>query len=148
MNKHLSLIILILAIIFIPSCLSALQKACLDSLPVLTQGQAYGTDAIAAIDQAEAAAANMPLPADVKAALETALDDARRGVEVGEIAVSAAIQICTAKDSVAMYQDFISAWGKIESILAGNDAAKLKLAKKPLYVPAIVRLARTAAPQK
>ena len=143
MKPILTLVCLVLAFTFLPGCLSSLQKACLDAMPVLTQGETYGTDAIVAIDQAEKVAESLPLPADVRTALDAAFNDARRGVAIGEIAINAAIQICTAKDPVTAFQDLISAWNKIESILNGNDAAKLRLAKAPIYVPAIVRFARS-----
>jgi hypothetical protein len=141
----MKLAVLAFCVVVLPGCLSTLQKACIDVMPTLTAAQTYGPDAIAAIDQAVATVSSLPLAADVKAALDAAVGDARTGVEIGEAGVSAAIGLCQAKDAAEAYAVLIAAWTRIEAIIAGNDAAKLKLAQRPLYVPAVVRLARMHA---
>lgn len=142
MNRHLTLVCLVLTIVFLPSCASWFRTACDVAMPSLVAGQSYGTDATNAISQAETYAAQLPLTADLRAALLDAIDAARRGVEVGEIAIASAIQTCTATDPATAFKDLIVAWTVIENILAIGPTSSLKVSRRPLYVPAVVRYAR------
>ena len=124
---------------------AGLQSACEKAMPVLIQGQSYGTDALSAISQAEAYASQIPLSADVKSQIGDAIDEARRGVNVGVIALAAGAGACSATDPATAFKELIAAWTKIESLLGTNVvSSNLKVTRRPLYVPAIVRSTRPA----
>lgn len=124
---------------------STFQAACDKAMPVLIQGQSYGTDALSAIGQAENYASQIPLSADVKSQLADAIDEARRGVNVGVIALAAGAQACSATDPATAFKDLIAAWTRIEGILGTNVvSSNLKVTRRTLYVPAIVRQSRPA----
>lgn len=145
MNHHISFVFIVLAIVsLVTGCGSGLRDVCDQATPVILEGHSYGIDATNAISQAEAYASQLPLPAEIKSQLQRDIDEARRAISVGEIALAAAAHICSAKDSVDAFKELIDAWGKIEAVLATNTmSASLNMQRRGLYVPAIVRLSRT-----
>lgn len=122
---------------------SAFEKACAAAMPVLSLGQSYGGDAAQAIEQAESYANNLP-PA-VQAKLGDALEAARKGLRVGQVALATASGACTALDPLDAFASFLTAWKAVREILASNGtlvgAAPGAVGGLPFDDPAIYRLA-------
>jgi len=124
-----------------PGC-KLFQTACDKAMPVLVQGQAYGQDAAAALDAAQAYAAKLPLSAEQRAKLDGYFDDARAGLEIAAIAIQTGASACTATSPVVAFATFIDAFGKIESIIGAIGLLGAHPGHTALRVPAIVLAAR------
>lgn len=143
------LLILTLMIGALPGC-SWLQGACSKAMPYLALGQAYGADAAQAIEQAESYAAGLNLPPATKATLQVALEDARKGLRIGQIALGTAADACTQLDPLAAFEVLIKAWGQVRTVLASTGpigmAPGARVGGYPFDDPAIYRLSVSRQP--
>jgi hypothetical protein len=130
--------------VVLTGCASWFQTACAKVTPVLVLGQAYGSEAAAAVDQAASYAAGLNLPADIKAKVAAALENARKALRVGQIALAGAADACSQLDPVQAFSSFTKAWKEVRDVLgtAGPVGAHVGgIGGFPFDDPAIYRIA-------
>ena len=137
-----------IAAAIVPGC-SWLRGACAEAVPVLSQIQSYGTDAEAAIDEAAALAAILPVDTAMKAKILSAITTCQEAVRTGMALLSTAASACSQPDVTTIFADLITAWNALEPLLVttGVMATPDKVATVAIRPPQVVLLARKRAVQ-
>lgn len=125
-----------------PGC-KIFDSACAKAVPVITKAQAYVSESVIAVDQAEAAFAAMDLPPEVRREVAVNIARARTAIRAANEGLRFASDACSAPDAFGVLGEFIKVWPAVAALLA-KHSDKLGYAPGTQVVadPAIVVEAR------